>query len=155
VVHIEGNLFFGSADLLLGQIRLVCKRPALKVVILKLRGVSYIDATCLLAMEELLRYMKAHNRRLLLTEVGEAAFQTLELSGLIDKIGTDHVFKDDKLQTHKAITSALNCAKELIGHGKITVRVLAKPIIDPHAAEPLDPTVNVSLHKRNVQIIPK
>lgn len=124
ILHVEGNLFFGSAELFRDQIRTVCKRPQLKVMIVKLRGVFFIDATCLLALEELLRYMKAHDRQFILTEVGSKAMTILQRSGLNEMIGADHIFPDDLQQTQAPTLQALQYAQALLGNQKMVVRLL-------------------------------
>ena len=129
ILHVEGNLFFGSAELFRDQIRTVCKRPQLKVMIVKLRGVFFIDATCLLALEELLRYMKAHDRQLILTEVSAKAMTILQRSGLYEMMGADHIFLDDRQQTQIPTLQALQYAKTLLGDQKIVVRLLKQSTI--------------------------
>lgn len=126
IIHIEGNLFFASSELFLEQIREICKRPQLKIILLKLRNALYIDATCLLAMEELLRYMASSNRRLLLCEVSKPFFKLLERSGLINIVGRDNVFFDDPNNLNYSTAQALDRAQHIIGCDNIVVRVLAR-----------------------------
>ena len=126
IIHIEGNLFFGSSEVFLDQIREICKRPQLKVILLKLRNAFYIDATCLLALEELLRYMASNNRRLLLCEVSKPLFKLLERSGLLDIVGRDNVFFDDPRNLNYSTAQALQHAQQLIGDDNIVVRILAR-----------------------------
>lgn len=126
IIHIEGNLFFGSSEVFLDQIREICKRPQLKVILLKLRNAFYIDATCLLALEELLRYMASNNRRLLLCEVSKPLFKLLKRSGLLDIIGPDNVFFDDPRNFNYSTAQALNYAQHLIGNDNIVVHILAR-----------------------------
>ena len=115
VIHATGHLFFGSAELFRDQIRTLCKRPQLKVIIIKLRRILYIDATCLLALEELLRYMRTNDRRLILTEVGSQALEIFKRSGLYETVGADFIFLDDKEQTQQPTQAALECARRIIG----------------------------------------
>ena len=126
VIHATGHLFFGSADLFRDQIRTLCKRPQLKVIIIKLRRILYIDATCLLALEELLRYMRANDRRLILTEVSPQVLEIFKRSGLYETVGADFIFLDDKEQTQQPTTAALECARRIIGKENITVRLLTQ-----------------------------
>jgi SulP family sulfate permease len=126
VIHATGHLFFGSAELFRDQIRTLCKRPQLKVIVIKLRRILYIDATCLLALEELLRYMRANDRRLVLTEVSPQALEIFKRSGLYETVGADFIFLDDEEQTQQPTTAALECARRIIGKGNATVRLPAQ-----------------------------
>ena len=38
IVHVEGELFFGAADLFHDQMRRICEEPNLKIVVLKMRN---------------------------------------------------------------------------------------------------------------------
>lgn len=126
IIHIEGNLFFASAELFRDQIREICQRPQLKVIILKLRNAFYIDATCLLALEELLRYMHANGRQIILSEVGKAAMQTLKRSGMYEIIGAKNIFKDDLNHLNESTSKAMKRAKFLMGQNEIVVRILTR-----------------------------
>lgn len=126
IIHVEGNLFFASAELFLDQIREICQRPQLKVIILKLRNAFYIDGTCLLALKELLQYMGLHGRKLILSEVGPYALKTLKQSGLYDIIGGDNIFKDDPKALNQSTSDAMKKAREMIGHEDVVVRIIAK-----------------------------
>ena len=123
VIHATGHLFFGSAELFRDQIRTLCKRPQLKVIIIKLRRILYIDATCLLALEELLRYMRANDRRLILTEVNPQALEIFKRSGLYETVGADFIFLDDEGQTQQPTQTALECARRILGKENATVRL--------------------------------
>lgn len=126
IIHIEGNLFFASAELFRDQIREICKRPQLKVIILKLRNAFYIDATCLLALGELLRYMHANGRQMILSEVGKAAMQTLKRSGMYEIIGGKNIFKDDVSHLNESTSKAMKRARALIGQNEVVVRILRR-----------------------------
>ena len=126
IIHVEGNLFFGSAEMFRDQIREICKRPQLRVIIIKFRGAFYIDATCLLALEELLRYMHANGRQLILSEVNRHIFKAFHRSGFSDIIGRDNIFEDDFAQTNEPTAKALLHARELIGREDIVVRILTR-----------------------------
>lgn len=126
IIHIEGNLFFASAELFLQQIREVCQRPQLKVIILKLRNAFYIDGTCLLALRELLQYMDLHGRKLILSEVGPYALKTLKQSGLYDIIGGGNIFEDNLKALNQSTTEAMKKAESLIGQKDVVVRIITK-----------------------------
>ncbi|MEZ7844209.1 MAG: SulP family inorganic anion transporter, partial [Opitutales bacterium] len=51
IVHVEGELFFGAADLFRDQMRRICEDPNLKIVVLKMRNAHNMDATAVMALE--------------------------------------------------------------------------------------------------------
>ena len=61
IVHVEGELFFAAADLFYEQIRRVGENRNIKVLVLKLLNAHHLDATSVLALEELLEYYKEKN----------------------------------------------------------------------------------------------
>lgn len=126
IIHVEGNLFFASAELFRDQIREVCKRPQMKVIILKLRNAFYIDASCLLAIEELLRYMHSCHRQLILSEVGSSIYKVLKQSGLLEVLGEQNVFKDDLAHLNLSTSRAMKYAQTLVGQKDMVVRVFTQ-----------------------------
>ena len=69
IVHVEGELFFGAADLFQEQMRRIYEDPQLKIVILKMRNAHNMDATSVMALEELVKHMNKLGRYLILSEV--------------------------------------------------------------------------------------
>ena len=154
VIHAEGHLFFGSAELFRDQIRTVCKRPQLKIIIIQLRGVFHIDATCLLALEELLRYMRANNRRLILTGVNPQALKIFKRSGLYDTVGANFIFPDDERRTGQPMQAAIECARQLTGKDKMVVRLLAQStaVVDEQALKQSIDSLRKPLLEHSVRV---
>lgn len=123
IVHIEGTLFFGASDLFQEQIRHICERPQLTVLILKMRNAHLMDATCILALEELVKSMKAKKRTLLISEVKPATIQILKNSGLAALIGIKNIFADNKKNPLLSTTKALQRAKDIIGGADPDIRI--------------------------------
>ena len=57
-MHVEGEIFFAAAELFYEQIRRVGEDENLRVLVLKLLNAHHLDATSVLALEELLEYLK-------------------------------------------------------------------------------------------------
>lgn len=115
IVHVEGDLFFGASELFRDQMRRVCEKPALKVVLLKMRNAYHLDATSVLALEELVRYMREQNRTLLVSEVRKDAVRIFKNSGLIDIIGRENIFPDNPSNPTLATAKALKHAMQFMG----------------------------------------
>lgn len=123
IVHVEGELFFGAAEIFYEQMRRVCDDPNLKVVLLKLRHAHNLDATSVMALEELLKYMKDHDRILLLCEVRKEAVKIFKRSGLLEKVGRDYVFPDNPSNPTLSTARALKFAVSQLGDKSAEVKI--------------------------------
>lgn len=125
IVHVEGDLFFGAAELFRDQMRRVCEAPNLRVVILKMRNAHHLDATSVLALEELVRYMSENGRTLLISEARKEAIRIFRRSGLTDIIGRENIFPDiisnPTLSTAKALRRAMQILGDTEAHVSIFV----------------------------------
>lgn len=127
IVHVEGNFFFGAAELFRDQMRRICQEPNLKIVILKMRYARYFDATGIMAMEELITYMNSHDRHLLVSECRPEHIKTFRESGLMDVIIERNVFEDDPQNPTLSTAKALRYAQKLIGQENAKISIYVKP----------------------------
>lgn len=111
IVHVEGDLFFGAAEIFRDQMRNACARKNLKIVILKMRNAHHLDATSILALEDLVRSLRQSNRFFLISEVRPDAMRIFKNSGLLELAGAENIFADDTsnptLSTSKAVRRAM------------------------------------------------
>ncbi|MFD1608019.1 SulP family inorganic anion transporter [Oceanobacillus luteolus] len=100
---IEGPLFFGAADKFESMItRSINKKPS--VLILKMKHVSYIDATGGNNLASLIRDFKKTGGTTLLAEMNDDVLNTIKNSGLYEEIGEKNIFSD----ASKAVDYSLN-----------------------------------------------
>ena len=100
---IRGPLFFGAADRFESILsRAIHRRP--KVLILKMRHVSMIDATGEANLATFIQHYMKHGGTVLIAELDEAPLEILKRSGLYETIGAQNFFSD----TTDAINKALN-----------------------------------------------
>lgn len=123
IVHVEGELFFGAAELFYEQMRRVCDDPNLKVVILKLRHAHNLDATSVMALRELNQYMRDQDRILLFSEVRKEAIRIFKRSGMLDQVGRERVFVDNPHNPTIATAKALKYAMKLLGGAQADVKI--------------------------------
>lgn len=123
IVHVEGALFFGAADLFQNQLRRICEDPNLKIVVLKMRNASNLDATGVIALEELVRHMNHKGRYLILSEVKKDINQVLLRSGLHAYIEDRNIFYDDPQNPTLSTAKALRRAKEHLGNNNATISI--------------------------------
>ena len=126
IVHVEGELFFGAAELFRDQMRRVSDAENLKVVVMKLRNAHNLDATSCMALEELIKYMNERDRILLVSEVRPDTMKILRNSGLVDVINPINLFEDDESNPTMSTAKALKRAKEIIGDRQAKVSIYAK-----------------------------
>jgi SulP family sulfate permease len=127
IVHVEGELFFGSADLFRTQIQRTCADPNLRIIILRLKNARHLDATCVIAIEELVRLLRRDGRELLISGVQKDIYRVLRDSGLIDVIGKDNTFPASPSNPNLATRNALKRAQELLGTTEADVKIFFDP----------------------------
>lgn len=130
IVHVEGELFFGAADLFQDQMRRICEEPNLKIVVLKMRNAYNMDATGVMALEELLRYMGEKGRYLILSEVKADMIRVLKNSGLYEEIEERNIFTDEPSNPTMSTAKALKRAKKHLGDTQADVSIYVDPVRD-------------------------
>ena len=126
IVHVEGELFFGAADLFQEQMRRIYEDPQLKIVILKMRNAHNMDASSVMALEELVKHMNKLGRYLILSEVKEALLKVLNKSGVAEYIEHRNIFLDDNTNPTTSTARALKRAKEHLGEEEPNVSIYAE-----------------------------
>lgn len=109
IIHVEGELFFGAADLFQSHVRRQVEQEDLRVVILRLKNARHLDATTVFALRALIDYMKQSGRSLLVSGVHGDVLRVLRNSGLLRHLGTENVFPAEpnpNLATKKALQRA-------------------------------------------------
>lgn len=135
IVHVEGELFFGAADLFRDQMRRICEEPNLRIVVLKMRNAHHMDATGVMALEELLRYINEKGRYLILSEVKSDMLRVLQKSGLLETIEARNIFTDEPGNPTLSTARALKRAKEHLGDSEANVSIYVDPIRDKEKRE--------------------
>lgn len=130
IVHVEGELFFGAADLFRDQMRRICEEPNLRIVVLKMRNAHHMDATGVMALDELLSYINEKGRYLILSEVKADILRVLKKSGLFDKIEARNIFTDEPSNPTLSTAKALKRAKEHLGDSEVSVSIYVDPVRD-------------------------
>lgn len=135
IVHVEGELFFGAAELFRDQIRRISEDPNLKIIILKMRNAYRLDATAVMALEELIRYMNSKGRYLIISEARKEAIRVIKNSGLLDLLERRNLIPDVMGNPTLSTARALRRAKEQLkewgdDEAKITIYVDEKKVAD-------------------------
>ena len=105
VFEVYGSLFFGAVSQFKESIRIVANRP--RVVILRMRQVSHIDASGIHILEELAKESHSSGTSVVFSAVSPAVHEVMRESGFVDQVGADNFAED--------IFAALEIAKRHIG----------------------------------------
>ena len=127
IVHVEGELFFGAAELFRNQIQSTASDPNLKVIILRMKNARHLDATSVIALEELVAFLRGEGRELLISGVMKEVYKVLKSSGAVQFIGRENIFPGSISNPNLATKNALKRAQEIIGSSDIDVRIYHNP----------------------------
>ncbi|MCD8553690.1 sulfate permease [Seleniivibrio sp.] len=89
IFEIFGSFFFGAVNQFKDTLRIVKKKP--KVIILRMRTVPFVDATAVMALEEVLKKSDSEGIRLILSGVSPALMHTFEKAEFVEKIGRENI----------------------------------------------------------------
>jgi SulP family sulfate permease len=131
IIHVEGELFFGAAELFREEIRRLCDDGNVKVVILRLKNARHLDATSVLALEELVHHLRQSGRHLLLSGASRDVYRVLRNSGLLDVLGKENFFLASPRNPNYSTREALRRAQQLLGETEAEVRIYFNPNIRP------------------------
>jgi SulP family sulfate permease len=122
IIHVEGELFFGAADLFQEQVRSLADNQNIRVFILRMKNARHLDASTVMAMETLHDYLRETGRHLLISGSNPDVTRVLENSGLLQQIGRENIFPAEENAT-MATRNALKRAKELLPGQSAELRV--------------------------------
>ncbi len=122
IIHVEGELFFGAADLFQEQVRSLADNQNIRVFILRMKNARHLDASTVMAMEYLHDYLRKTGRHLLISGSSPDVTRVMQNSGLLQQIGRENIFPAEANPT-VATRNALRRAKELLPGEALDVRV--------------------------------
>lgn len=137
IIHVEGELYFGAADLFQEQVRRLAEDQNIRVFILRMRNARHLDASTVMALENLHDYLRQTGRHLLISGSNPDVTRVLRDSGLLQHIGTDNIFPNES-RPMLATRRALQRAKELLPDASPGVRLFYEQsqLADPAGPPP-------------------
>jgi SulP family sulfate permease len=127
IVHVEGDLFFGASDLFRDQMRRICDDQNLRIVILRMKNARLLDASSVMALDELIRYMNEKNRSLVISGVKKGVYRVIRDSGLIERIGRENIFPESVANPTLSTANAIRRAQEILGNDAANVTIYVDP----------------------------
>jgi SulP family sulfate permease len=122
IVHVEGELFFGAADLFQEQVRYLADEDSIRVVILRMKNARHLDATSVLSLLQLHDYLRGSGRHLIVSGVSAEVERVLRNSGADRQIGPENIFPAEANLT-MSTKRALVRARQLLQGAKADVRI--------------------------------
>lgn len=135
IVHVEGDLFFGAAELFRTQIQRTVSDPAIQVIILRLKNARHLDATSVMALEDLIRYMRGKGLHLIVSGAPREVYRVLKKSGVLltlqegcdRRAGETNLFLGNPRNPNLSTRGALKRAQQLLGTEKADIRIFYDP----------------------------
>ena len=135
IVHVEGDLFFGAADLFLTQIQRTIADDNLKCIILRLKNARHLDATSVLALDELIKDTRKQGVHVLVSGATREVYEVLKKSGVLDTLqegcersqGQTNLFMYFRGNPNISTRDALIRAQELIGTKEADIKIFFDP----------------------------
>ncbi len=139
IVHVEGDLFFGASEIFRTQIQRTTVDPAIKVIILRLRNARHLDATSVMALEDLVKSLRRQDRYLLISGATKDVYKVLKRSGILEtlqqgadrKQGESNIFLTMPSNPNISTRDALRRAQHLLGTKNADVRIFVNPEKNP------------------------
>jgi SulP family sulfate permease len=122
IIHVEGELFFGAADLFQEQVRRLAENENIRVFILRMKNARHLDASTVMAIETLHDFLRKTGRHLIISGSNPDVTQVLRRSGLLKQIGEENLFPAQQNPT-AATRLALKRAKELLPNQTSEIRI--------------------------------
>ncbi|HRW58218.1 MAG TPA: SulP family inorganic anion transporter [Chlamydiales bacterium] len=115
IIGIKGEMFFAAVDIFQNTVKEIAKEPNVKVIILRLNGVSHIDASACFAILNLEEYLETTKRHLVLSGVSEEVWKTMQKTKVINKLTEDNIFLGDEINPQHSTWLAFLRAKIILG----------------------------------------
>lgn len=138
IVHVEGALFFGASELFQNQVKRLMLDPNLKVIILRLKNAHHLDATSVMALRDLIRFMRLQGRHLIISGATRDVYKVLKSSGVLRTLqkgcrreeGETNLFFYAPSNPNISTRDALIRAQDLLGTKKAEVKIFFDPSHD-------------------------
>lgn len=135
IVHVEGDLFFGAAELFRTQIQRTVSDPAIHVIILRLKNARHLDATSVMALEDLILFMRQKGLHLIVSGATREVYRVLKKSGILltlqdgcdRRAGESNIFLTNPRNPNLSTRAALKRAQQLLGTDKADIRIFYDP----------------------------
>lgn len=135
IVHVEGDLFFGASELFRSQVQRIAADPNLKVIILRMRNARHLDATSVMALQDLILFIRRAQRHIIISGAPREIYRVLKKSGVLETLqdgcdrdrGQSNLFMHAPSNPNISTRDALKRAQQLLGTTKADIRIFYDP----------------------------
>lgn len=135
IVHVEGDLFFGAADLFRTQVQITASDPNLKVIILRMKNARHLDATSVMALDDLIKHMRKQDCHVIISGASRNVYKVLKQSGVLETVldgcdrmqGETNLFFSSPSNPNLSTRDALLRAQALLGTKKADIKIFFDP----------------------------
>ncbi len=127
IVHVEGELFFGAAELFRSQIQQTAADPNLRIIILRMKNARHLDATSVMALQELTDFLRLDGRDLIISGLSKEVYRVLKNAGMVPVIGRENLFIGSAQNPNLSTRNALKRAQAILGTSQADVRIFYDP----------------------------
>lgn len=114
-IKVEGELFFGAADIFQSTLKSITEDDTTtRIIILQLKNARDVDATACLAIQQLYEYLKNSGRHLIACGITHQIWDVLSDSGMVELIGKNNLFIFDERHPQLSVKKAFARAGELL-----------------------------------------
>ncbi len=137
IVHVEGDLFFGAADLFRKQVSRIAEDASLAVVILRMRNARNLDATSVCALEELIRFTREKGRHIIISGASREVYRILRKSGVLNVLqencgkGESNLYLIEPRNPNMSTRKALLRAQQLLGTRQADISIYTTQTREP------------------------
>lgn len=115
VIKIEGELFFGAADIFHTTLKSIAEDDtSTRAIVLQLKNARDLDATSCLALIQLHDYLKSAGRHLIACGMTQEVWDVMSNSGIIAQLGKENLFMFDERYPQLHMQKAIKRAKYLV-----------------------------------------
>ena len=114
-LQIEGDLFFGASEIFMDEMRRAAEDPSIRIFILRLKNAHNLDATCAMAIEEFIRFLRAAGRDLIVSGAHEEIHRIFRDSGLLQFLGRENFFLNTPENPNLSTRAALKRSQQILG----------------------------------------
>lgn len=131
-IKVEGELFFGAADLFQSTLKAITEDDnTTRVIILQLKNARDIDATACLALQQLYFYLKKSGRHLIGCGITHQIWDVLSDSGMVELMDKSNLFIFDERHPQLSVQKAFLRANDLLNAEAAKLAELAVPVPAP------------------------
>jgi SulP family sulfate permease len=123
IIHVEGELFFGAADVFLTQVRHQADDSNIRLFILRLKNARHLDASTVMALESLHESLRKTGRHLLISGCTPDVINVIRNSGVIRTLGQENVFEGDPANPNLSTRKALLRARQVLESDDADIRI--------------------------------